>query len=91
MAEEAVLAIDTSASTQPYLEKFFGDTLKVMRQFGKFHLTVIQCDSNITDVQEYTDNNRIPKVIMAKGGGGTSFLPVFEYIKKKRLKPRVML
>ena len=33
-AWEAVLAIDTSGSTQDYLEKFFGDTLKIMRQFG---------------------------------------------------------
>ena len=90
-ALEAVLAIDTSGSTGQYLEKFFGDTFKIMRQFGKFHLTIIQCDARITDVQEFTESSRIPTRLLAKGGGGTSFKPVFEYMKKKRLVPRVML
>ena len=90
-ALEAVLAIDTSGSTQGYLEKFFGDTLKIMRQFGKFRLTVIQCDAQVTDVQAYTEDSRAPRGIHAKGGGGTSFVPVFDYIREKRLCPRVML
>ena len=90
-ALEAVLAIDTSGSTQDYLEKFFGDTLKIMRQFGRFRLTVIQCDTKITDVQVYTEDSRAPKGIQAKGGGGTSFVPVFDYIRDNRLCPRVML
>ncbi len=90
-ALEAVLAIDTSGSTQDHLEKFFGDTLKIMRQFGRFRLTVIQCDSKITDVQVYTEGSRAPKGIHAKGGGGTSFVPVFDYIRDNRLRPRVML
>ena len=89
---EAVLAIDTSGSTQAYIDKFFGDVLKIMRQFGKFHLTVIQCDATITDVQEYTENSRVPKSLNAKGGGGgTDFVPVFNYIEEKRIIPRVML
>ncbi|MBO4513184.1 MAG: hypothetical protein J5746_10485 [Victivallales bacterium] len=90
-ALEAVLAIDTSGSTQNYIDKFFGDALKIMRQFGKFHLTVIQCDAKITDVQEYTENSRAPKSLRAKGGGGTDFVPVFKYIEEKRIIPRVML
>ena len=90
-ALEAVLAIDTSGSTQNYIDKFFGDALKIMRQFGKFHLTVIQCDAKITDVQEYTENSRAPKSLRAKGGGGTDFVPVFNYIEEKRIIPRVML
>ncbi|MBQ7178068.1 MAG: hypothetical protein IJS08_11700, partial [Victivallales bacterium] len=88
---EAVLAIDTSGSTRAYIDKFFGDVLKIMRQFGKFHLTVIQCDATITDVQEYTENSRVPKSLNAKGGGGTDFVPVFNYIEEKRIIPRVML
>jgi predicted metal-dependent peptidase len=88
---EAVLAIDTSGSTQDYLDQFYGDTLKIMRQFGRFQLTVIQCDAEITEVKEYTENSRTPKEITVKGGGGTSFLPVFNYIREKALKPRVML
>ena len=90
-ALEAVLAIDTSGSTQDHLEKFFGDTLKIMRQFGRFRLTVIQCDAKVTDVQVYTEDSRAAREIHAKGGGGTSFVPVFNYIKEKRLRPRVML
>ena len=90
-ALEAVLAIDTSGSTQSYIHKFFGDTFKIMRQFGKFHLTVIQCDAEITDIQEFSESSRIPKTLPAKGGGGTDFTPVFNYMEKKRLVPRVML
>ena len=88
---EAVLAIDTSGSTQDYLDKFFGDTLKIMRQFVKFHLTVILCDAEVTEVKEYTENSRVPKEIVVKGGGGTNFIPVFKYIESKHLSPRVML
>ena len=74
-ALEAVVALDTSGSTRWYLK----------------NLTVIQCDAEVTDVKEYTENCRAPKYMQATGGGGTSFIPVFEYIKEKKLHPQVML
>ncbi len=90
-ALEAVLAIDTSGSTGPHLQKFFGDTLQIMRQFGKFHLTVIQCDAKIHDVTVLTEDSRMPKEIKVKGGGGTDFRPVFKYVQEHKLQPRVLI
>ena len=90
---KAVVALDTSGSTQGDLQLFFGELVSLMRSFGRFELTVIQCDADIQHVETFTDAqlpspNHSWKI---KGGGGTDFRPVFEYIRKKSLKPDLLL
>ena len=90
---KAVVALDTSGSTQYDLAMFFGELVSLMRSFGHFELTVIQCDADVHDVQIFTDA-RLPEKdhrwkIM--GGGGTDFRPVFDYVHKKSLKPDLLL
>ena len=90
---KAVVALDTSGSTQGDLQLFFGELVSLMRSFGRFELTVIQCDADVHDVQIFTDA-RIPELNhqwKIKGGGGTDFRPVFEYIRKKSLNPDLLL
>ena len=82
------IAIDTSGSTQGELVKnFLTATYDIIKNSGyfknKFNLYIIQCDAKIQDVKivksqkefdDYINNLEI------KGKGGTSFIPVFEYL-----------
>ena len=90
---KAVVALDTSGSTQYDLSLFLGELVSLMRSFGRFELTVIQCDADVHDVQIFTDvkipeSNHRWKI---HGGGGTDFRPVFEYVRKKSLNPDLLL
>ncbi len=77
----AVIAIDTSASTEDFLPAFIGEFSAIIRTFGHFEVTLIQCDNEIRKVETYAD--RLPalsKMGKLKGGGGTDFRPVFHYL-----------
>jgi len=71
-----LVAIDTSGSvSNEEIAKFFTE-IKIMKQCG-VSITIVECDCDIGNVYEYT--NRIPKSVT--GRGGTSFIPVFDFIK----------
>lgn len=93
-ALKAVVAIDTSGSTQGDLPVFFAELVSLMKSFGKFDLDVIQCDAAVHDVKHFSEA-RLPAPDQkweVKGGGGTDFRPVFEYIRKKmREQPDLLL
>lgn len=90
----AVVAIDTSGSTCAYIERFFSEMLGIVRSVcSQYEITLIECDYDIQNVQLLTefsqvDTNRKWKV---HGLGGTSFHPVFDYVKEKFLIPDVMV
>ena len=93
-ALKAVVALDTSGSTQNDLPTFFGELVSLMRSFGKFDLDVIQCDAEIQQVEHYTEGNLPPpnKKWTVKGLGGTDFRPVFDHIRKNmREQPDLLL
>ena len=64
-----------------------------MRSFGKFELTVIECDAKVGNVTVVSSNTKPHdwRKHRFSGGGGTDFTPVFEYIKGKRIRPDVLL
>lgn len=80
----AVVALDTSGSTENDLSAFFGELISLMKSFGKFELTVIQCDAKIQQVEIYNDGKLPPSNHKwgVSGLGGTDFRPVFEYVKE---------
>lgn len=88
-----VVALDTSGSTAEDLPGFVGEVERLIRSFGKFELTVIECDAavgNVTVVSSDTKPHDWRKHRFC-GGGGTDFTPVFEYIRAKRLRPDVLV
>lgn len=89
----AVVALDTSGSTIYDLSTFFGELESLLKSFGKFDLTVLQCDAAVAKIDRYTEAKMLPAKNMWKsyGGGGTSFVPVFDYVKKNKLNPDVLL
>lgn len=81
---KAVVAVDTSGSTQGDLPQFFGELSSLLGSFGDYELTVIQCDAKIQKVEIFSsyepfDPNRTWEL---RGFGGTDFRPVFKYIDK---------
>ena len=89
----AVMAIDTSGSTTDDLPQFFAELSSLLNSFGKYDLTVIQCDCIIQHVETFSDSKRFPKNYQWEsfGHGGTSFRPPFEYVSKHRLCPDVFI
>jgi len=86
--QEFVIAIDTSMSCDEKLVQIFLEqTYNILKEsesfFKKVRIHLIQCDSKIQsdvivtceeDLVKYMENLTI------KGGGGTDFRPVFEYV-----------
>lgn len=89
---QAVLAIDTSGSTGKYLEQFAAELVNLLNSFGQYELTVICCDAKVHSVETYTSDKPFDaEKITFKGGGGTSFKPVFQYVNKKLPDTQLLL
>ena len=75
-----LLAIDTSGSTMSDLPMFLGELKGLVESFGKYEVTVLQCDSYVQDVKEYSSDEPIDvNAFEMKGFGGTSFRPIFNW------------
>jgi predicted metal-dependent peptidase len=63
--------------------------MKAIQSFYKGTMQVMECDAEIQHVYKLNKYNKINKNF--HGRGGTSFKPVFEYIKEKRLKTDILV
>ena len=89
---KAVLAVDTSGSTHADLPRFASELSNLLNSFGNYELQVICCDAKIQSVENYSsvapfDGNKF----VFSGGGGTSFKPVFEYLKTQNEAPDLLI
>ena len=91
----AVVAIDTSGSTMNDLPTFFTELSGILNSFGGYTVTVLQCDHAIQHVQTFSsDDGPLPTGDQwkARGFGGTSFAPVFDYVAKHaELEPSMLV
>jgi len=82
---EIVLVVDTSGSiAQKELDAFAAEIGGILEEFPTTTLTVIYCDSQIRNIEEITE---LPLELHPKGGGGTSFIPPFEWLEKEGREP----
>jgi predicted metal-dependent peptidase len=86
-ASHIVAAIDTSGSMS---NEVLGQTLGMLdslRRVNGFTLTVLQCDWSVQEVKNYELWDE-PDFSTAKfrGRGGTSFVPVFEWLEQQMAK-----
>jgi len=77
---QALIAIDTSGSTWAFLHRFWTEVWGIMKALG-LEIDVIMCDAAIQDVVRLRKPDDLFK-LEQKGGGGTDFRPVFEYVAK---------
>ena len=88
----AVVALDTSGSTIAGLDLFVAEINGLIRSFGEYELTVIQCDAKIQSVQTYTPDSPMPEEkLKIRGGGGTDFRPVFSYVEKNLPETQILI
>lgn len=84
------VAIDTSGSCIGDLPKFFGELNGLVNSFGSYTIHLIQCDAAVDKYDVYDDNNPLDLDEGSKfewsGGGGTSFTPVFKFVKKEGIQ-----
>ena len=74
-----VVAIDTSASIDDQLlEIFLAELYEIMQVFTHYIIELIECDATIQNIQRLTPQEPLEPTL--KGGGGTNFSPVFDYI-----------
>ena len=88
-----ILALDTSGSTTETMPQFVAELTGLLRSFGKYDLTIIECDAMIQQIWTVSSNESMPDLTQHKfeGGGGTDFAPVFDYIRDHHLAPNVLI
>ena len=83
--------IDTSGSTIGDRGKFLGELVSLVRSFGRFELSIIECDAEVGSYHLYTEDDDLENIIIGgeyemTGGGGTSMTPALEYIIDNQLE-----
>lgn len=87
-----VVAIDTSASTMNDLPQFLAELRGIISSFGRYEVTLIECDSRIQSVKKFTEWEPFEaNEHNFTGFGGTSFVPVFDHIKEEEEEPRLLI
>ena len=84
---EIVVAVDTSGSTTGDLPDFLSELRGMTAAFGEYRITIIQCDTAIHSVKEYTGDDPLPEDLTFYGFGGTSLTPPFKYVEKHLATP----
>lgn len=83
-----VLAIDTSGSiTKKYLASVLGHVKDIL-EVNNDTLRILYFDSEVEGEQEYENES---DTLKPKGGGGTDFKPVIEYLGKKDIDTQVLI
>jgi len=81
-----VIAVDTSGSIDTdALNRFVSEISGVLEAFDTL-IDVLCCDREVQDHQQY-DRQDLPLQIEPKGGGGTDFRPVFEWVENQGVNP----
>ncbi len=83
---DVIIAIDTSGSIEDeVLTYFLTETQSILHAIRNVRITLIDCDSKIQQVKIYQSGESLINHNF-KGRGGTSFYPVFEYMKNHPAK-----
>ncbi|MAF36523.1 hypothetical protein CL622_05405, partial [archaeon] len=84
------IAVDTSASiTKDILTDFTTEMKGIVELADK--TVVFACDAKVHHTAELTTFSDILKETSLVGGGGTSFVPVFEKIEEMKIAPDVLI
>lgn len=93
-AETVVVGVDTSGSIgDRELAAFLAEVGGILNDAKPHRIVVIGCDAEVTQVDELTSLDELGELRARgiKGGGGTRFEPVFDFIEEHRLKPEAVI
>lgn len=81
-----VIGVDTSGSiARKELEQFAAEITAISEQVHPEAIHVVYCDKKVHLVQEFLASE--PITLTPKGGGGTSFRPVFKWVEANDIQP----
>ena len=81
-----VIGVDTSGSIGgKELEQFAGEIAAISDEAQPEAIHVVYCDAAVQFAQEFQSGE--PIHLEPRGGGGTDFRPVFEWVEENRLTP----
>ena len=88
-----IVALDTSPSTVKALPRFVSELTGLLKAFGKFDITILECANSILQVWSVSSNESMPVIEEHnfKSSFGTDFTPVFDYIRDHHLTPNVLI
>jgi predicted metal-dependent peptidase len=87
---EIVVGVDTSGSIgTAELEQFAGEISVIAEEVEPERIHVVYCDAAVNSVQEFAPGE--PIRLEPKGGGGTDFRPVFEWVRQENLAPACLV
>jgi predicted metal-dependent peptidase len=85
-----VIGVDTSGSIGPNeLEQFAGEITAIADEVRPEATRVVYCDAAVQSVQEFAPSE--PILLEPKGGGGTDFRPVFEWVEQNGVAPACLI
>lgn len=88
---EIVCAVDTSLSIGPEeLEQVAGEFTAMLEDFPGIKLRVVYCDADVQGAEDFTVDN-LPVRLQARGGGGTDFAPVFDWVESENMDPAALV
>jgi predicted metal-dependent peptidase len=81
-----VIGVDTSGSIgDEELRRFAGEISAISDQAQPELIHVVYCDEAVSSTQEFGPSE--PIILEPKGGGGTDFRPVFEWVSQNDIQP----
>lgn len=83
------VAIDTSGSVGDDDLKAFMSEITAIQACHKSTITILECDAEVQKEYKLDKYKHVDGKF--KGRGGTSFTPVFEYVKEKRIKTDILI
>ncbi|MET0088462.1 MAG: VWA-like domain-containing protein [Candidatus Thiodiazotropha sp.] len=90
---ELVVALDTSGSIQDHEMGEFLAEINALKGQMRARITLLACDSALTEgapwVYESWEDFQLPASIT--GGGGTSFVPVFDWVRDQGVRPDLLV
>ena len=83
---EIVVAVDTSGSIGNHeLEQFAGEISAISEETKPEAIQVVYCDAAVQSTQKFGPSE--PIRLEPKGGGGTDFCPVFQWVDESGITP----
>ncbi len=87
---KVLVGLDVSGSTAGDIPKFLGELNGLVTSFGKYSVTVAQCDTEVQSLRTYTDDDPLDlenEKFEVAGGGGTRLAPVFGVVDEMDDRP----
>lgn len=86
-----VVAVDTSGSvSKDQLEQMAAEIYDISETVKPERIHVVYCDAKVKNSEEF-QYGEVIETLDAKGGGGTLFQPVFDWVEEQGIEPQCLI